>query len=162
MERFQETRETAKKKVQLADHILSTTYPLVKDQKLLVVVLENIFLALTNAMGSSLYYERLFKRIPPFQNTFSSKFNMFTAKIVPKHGIEKKYPIMMQEIKEMIIKQRKSPTTFQKEDRLVFTSDDHQMESISVKKLQTYLIDTKSFLQEMEDITKKEEEIFQK
>jgi hypothetical protein len=57
MEKFQELREVAKKKLQLADHILTMTYPIVNDSKLLLAVVENMFLALTNAMGSVLYYE---------------------------------------------------------------------------------------------------------
>ena len=65
MEQFQESRDNAKKKIQIADHMLGVTYPLVKDTKLLVVIMENIFLAYTNAMAAILYHERLFKRIPP-------------------------------------------------------------------------------------------------
>ena len=44
MEKFQELREISKKKIFLADHILTQTYPLLKDPKLLLATTENIFL----------------------------------------------------------------------------------------------------------------------
>jgi len=71
MEKFQELRELSKKRIRVADHMLTMTYPLVQDSKLLLAVVENIFLALTYIMGSVLHYERTFKRIPLFQDDFS-------------------------------------------------------------------------------------------
>src|SRR3989338_8825470 len=108
MEKFQELRDVAKKKIYLADYMLTQTYPLIQDTKLLLAVMENIFLALTNAMGSILYYERLFKRIPPFHDNFDSKFNMFRAKIVDNHNIEKEHVKFIQDVKDIIIAHKKS------------------------------------------------------
>ena len=80
MEKFQELRDAANKKLQLADHILTMTYPIVKDPKLLLSVVENLFLAFSYGIGSVLHYERLFKRIPPFPDNFASKFELFRDK----------------------------------------------------------------------------------
>ena len=66
MEQFQIERELAKQKIKVADHIISVTYPLVKDPKLLLGVLENIHSALMHCISAILEYDRLFKRIPPF------------------------------------------------------------------------------------------------
>src|SRR3989338_261446 len=95
MEKFQESRERARRNIQLADHMLTQTYPLVKDPKLLLAVIENIFLALTNAMASVLYYERLFKRIPPFHDNFESKFYLFKMKTAMKYNIGPDYLKLM-------------------------------------------------------------------
>ena len=75
MDEFEALRETARKKVQMADHTLTRIFPSVKDPSLLVASLEHLFLALSSSLGALLAYERLFKRIPPFQDSFSSKFS---------------------------------------------------------------------------------------
>lgn len=160
MERFQELREAAKKKVHLADHILTQTYPLVKDTKLLLVVIENIFLALTNAIGSLLYYERLFKRIPPFQDTFSSKFNMFRAKCVDRYKIDKELVLFIQGVKDIILEHKKSPVEFVRKDRFVICSDNYSMKTLSVEQIKEYLSKTKLFTNQIGNITSKEEAIF--
>jgi len=72
MEQFQEAIQKANQKLKIADHMIFMTYPLVKDSKLLLSIIQNIFLALTNAMSSILYYERLFKKIPSFNDNFDS------------------------------------------------------------------------------------------
>ena len=76
MEKFQELREISQKKILLADHILTQTYPLLKDPKLLIAAVDNIFLAYSNSMGALLHYERLFKRVPSFTDNFESKMRV--------------------------------------------------------------------------------------
>src|SRR3989339_632809 len=133
MEKFQELRDIAKKKLHLADHILTQTYPLIQDNKLLLAVVENIFLALTNAMGSILYYERLFKKIPPFHDNFDSKFNMFRSRVVDSYNIDKEQVKFIQEIKDMIVAHKKSPVEFTKKDKFVICSDDYNIKTITLE-----------------------------
>ena len=88
MEKFQELRDSAGKKLQIADYMLTMTYPLVKDQKLLLSAVENLFLAYSYSISSLLHYERLFKRIPPFPDDFSSKIDLFADRCMGKYGID--------------------------------------------------------------------------
>jgi len=162
MEKFQELGELAKKKIHLADHILTQTYPLIQDPKLLLVVVENIFLALTNAMGAILYYERLFKSIPPFQDNFSSKFNMFREKIVNRYNIPKEEVKLIQEIKDIILQHKKSPVEFIKKNQLVICSGDYNMRTISIDIMKNYLNQAKNFVQKSNEIVSKNEAIFNK
>ena len=62
MESFHEYRDQAVKHIKTADHMVSVTYPLVKDPKLLVAVIDNIFLALTNSMTAILHFDRTFNK----------------------------------------------------------------------------------------------------
>lgn len=160
MEKFQELREVAKKKVHIADHMLTQTYPLIKDPKLLLAIIENVFLALTNAIGSVLYYERLFKRIPPFQDNFSSKFNMFRARCVEKYKINKDYVGMIRDVKDIILQHKKSPVEFSRKDSFVICSEDYKMKVISIEQIKSYLDKTKLFIQEASYIVSKNENIF--
>jgi hypothetical protein len=119
MEKFQEARERAKKNIAVADHMLSVTFPLVKDTKLLLAIIENIFLAYTNSIAAILHHERLFKNIPPFQETFESKFNMFREMCSSKYKIDKSYLTEIQDIKDIITEHKKSPVEFKRGDKFV-------------------------------------------
>ena len=119
MEQFQEYREKAGYKLKIADHMLTMTYPLVKDTKLLLIILENIFLSMTYAMTAILYYERLFKRIPAFTDNFESKFHMFKEKCVNRYNIDIKYLRVMKDLKDILIEHKKSPMEFERKGKFV-------------------------------------------
>lgn len=160
MERFQEARQKAIRNIHIADHILTQTYPLVNDPKLLLAVMENVFLSLTNAMASILHYERLFKRIPPFQDNFDSKFNMFKLKIVNKYKIEKDIILFIQNIKDTIIKHKKSPIEFARKDKFVICSDNYDLKTLSIKDIKEYINKAKLFIHVANNITRENEYIF--
>jgi len=160
MEKFQELREIAKKKVQLADHMLSVTYPLVKEPKLLVSIMENTFLAYINAMGSLLYYERLFTKIPKFEDTFNSKLEMFKDKCLEKHKIDKIYVNDMTELKTLLLEHKKSTAEFTRKDKFVICSDNFSCKTISAIEMQRYINRAKLFIQYITAITSKNEGLF--
>jgi len=160
MERFQEEREKAKRNIKIADHMLSVTFPLVKDPKLLLAILENIFLAYTNSIAAILYYERLFKRIPPFHETFESKLNMFREKCVLRYNLDKSYLLEVQNIKEIILEHKKSPVEFKRKDQFVICSDNYRIKSVSVQDIKKYIDRAKLFIEAMDTIVSKDEGLF--
>ena len=160
MERFQEARDKALNHLKLANHVLGVTYPLVKDPKLLVNVVDNLFLALTNALTSVLHYDRLFKQIPPFHDTFESKFTMFQAKCVLRYKIDGSYLRLIQEIKEIVLLHRSSPVEFRRKDRFVICSDNFNTHEISADKIKDYLKKTKEFFELSQKIVNENERIF--
>jgi len=162
MEKFQEAREKAKKNVRVADHILTQTYPLVNDPKLLIAVLENIFLSLTNSMGALLHYERLFKRIPPFHENFESKFNMLKMNVAHKHGISNDYLKFIQEVKSLLELHKKGPVEFSRKDVFVICSEKYDMKAVSVNDMKKYIAKTKMFIDEISKIVSKDEDLFKR
>lgn len=162
MEKFQECREKAKRNLHIADHMLTQTYPLVQDPKLLLAVLENVFLAMTNAMGSVLYYERLFKRVPPFHETFESKFNLFKMKSAVKYSIDPSYLILMQEVKDIILEHRRSPVEFSRKDKFIICSPNYSLKAVSINNIKEYIDKTKSFIKITDNIIEKGDTLFTK
>lgn len=160
MERFQEAMAKAKRNLQIADHMLTQTYPLVQDKKLLLAVMENIFLALTNAMASVLYYERLFKRIPPFLDNFESKFNMFKIKTAVRHNFNPEYLNLMQDVKGIVLEHRKSTVEFARNDKFIICSDNYRLRTITVQQMKGYISKTKLFIEDVDRIVSKEEHLF--
>jgi len=160
MEKFQVLRDAAKKKIMIADHMLTITFPLVKDPKLLLAILENVFLAQTNAMSSVLEYERLFKRVPPFHDTFDSKLNMFQYKIMPRFKIDPVYLKAMKDIRSVIVGHKQSPVEFARKDKFVICSNDYQMKTLNISDVKKYIVLTKKFVKEMEILVSKNDQIF--
>ncbi len=160
MEEFQLAREKAQAKLKLADHMLTQTYPLVKDPKLLIAAIENLFLALTNAMASVLHYERTFKRIPPFVDNFENKFTVFKEKCVPRYNLGRRYIKLIADLKEAVLAHRKSPIEFARKDNFVICSDNYKLKTLSMEQIKKYIELTKNFLNETNIIVKKDERIF--
>lgn len=160
MEKFQELRDSARKKIQIADHMLSVTYPLLQEPKLLLSALEGTFLAYTYAMGSVLHYERLFHKIPPFQDNFESKFNMFKSKVIDKYQLDHQYLQDMQDLKIMLMEHKQSPVEFGKKDKFVICSDSFKVKTVSVKDMQRYINRCSLFIQDISSITAKNEGLF--
>ncbi len=160
MEQFQLSRERAREKLRIADHILNSTFPLVKDPRLLVGVMDNIFLALTNAMSSVVYYERLFKRIPNFKDDFNDKFDMFKERIVRRYNLNIEYVMLIQDIKNLILEHKKSPVEFSRGDSFVICTNGYRCKSISIRDMKKFISKSKQFIQEVNNIVSKNERIF--
>lgn len=159
MEKFQELRDSASKKIQIADYMLTMTYPLVKDPKLLLSVVENIFLAYSYSISSLLHYERLFKRIPPFPDDFSSKLDMFMDRCVGKYGIDSENMRIIMDLREIIVAHKKSPVEFSRKDSFVICDGNYRLKTISPDIIKGYVGKAKLFIRKMSSIVSKDEAI---
>ena len=162
MEKFQEAREKAERSIRVADHMLFVTYPLIQDDKLLISILENVFLAMSQSMASVLYYERLFKRVHPFHDNFESKYTLFKEKIAPRYKIERKYLKLMRTVHEIILEHRKSPMEFTRRGKFVICSGDYQTKTISFDDLKDFVRTAKVFLTLNKRIVEKNGFIFKR
>ncbi len=161
MEKFQALREEALKNLKNADHLLSVTYPLIGDSKILLNVADNIFLALTNAMGAILHHDRLFKYIPPFNDNFEGKFMAFKDKCSKRNKIDQSYIKLIEEVKEIVVLHKKSPVEFRRKDRFIICTSNYRIKAITMNMLKDYLKKTKEFISIMQLITRKNERIFE-
>ena len=160
MEKFQELRDAANKKLKLADHILTMTYPMVKDPRLLLSSIENLFLAFTYGMSSLLYYEKLFKRIPQFPDNFAGKFEVFRDECSKRYNIDSEHLKIIQDIKEIIVSHKKSPMEFSRNDSLIICNGDYRMRTISANMIHNYVQKAKLFIKNISTIVSKDESIF--
>ncbi|MBI1971189.1 hypothetical protein HYS47_05565 [Candidatus Woesearchaeota archaeon] len=152
------TRLKALHHLRLADHMVTQTYPLVQDPKILLVVLENLFLSLTYGMAALLEHERYHKQIPPFQETFDSKFNMIKLRLAEKYRITPSILQFILDVKAKVQAHRKSPVEFSRQGSLVICSEKYEVETITQDILKGYLGKSKIFLQHIEAIVGKHHE----
>lgn len=155
MEQAEESMAKALKHLHLADHMITQTYPLLREPKLLLTALENLFLALTGGMAAILHYERYNQRIPPFQETFDSKFNMLKLKVAPMHRIDAATLQYIQDICSMVKAHRKSPLEFSRKDSMVICSDDYHTETLSLDAMKRHLGQAKKFIHHIQSIVGK-------
>tara|TARA_Y100000310_G_C20505640_1_gene726278 strand:+ start:357 stop:863 length:507 start_codon:yes stop_codon:yes gene_type:complete len=160
MEQFQELKEAAKKKLIIADHMLFVTYPLVNDTKLLLAIMENVFLAMSYAMSSVLYYEKLFKKVSAFHDSFESRFSLFKEKCVNKYGFDIEHINIIKEIKDIIVEHKKSPMEFVRRDRFVICSNNYRVKTIDLNQIKKYLAEAKVFIRETNNVISRNEELF--
>jgi hypothetical protein len=154
---YKKYREDAKKNIQVADHMLFVTYPLIKDPKLLLAVMENMFLTLTNSMRYLLYYERMFKRVPSFFDTFESKYRLFSEKIIGNYEINEEDLQFLRRIKNILVAHKRSPIEFARRDQFVICSDDYNLEVLGINDIKDYLNKTKKFFYTIDKIIKRNE-----
>lgn len=152
MEKFSEHLEIARKKYQISDHMINVTYPMLRDTRLLVSSVENIFLIYTNAMAALLHFERLYKRIPPFNDTFESKFFLYTNTCQEKFNLDREYAHIMREIKQVIIEHKKSPVEFSRNDKYVICSSTYNTLILTHQQIKSYLNKAKLFIDEIKSI----------
>lgn len=159
MERHEQAGVQSKRRIQIADHMLTVTYPLLKDTKLLLAVLENVFLAITSSMAQILHFERRYKNIPPFHDNFESKYNMFRAKIIPKYDLSQDYEKMIDEVQEIMVEHKHSPVEFSRKDKFVICSDDYDIKTVDLKKITGYVKKTKSFVHEIDELVRRNDRV---
>ena len=61
-EKFEELIENAKRHIRIADHIAYVTFPLVKEKRLLLKVLDDTYLVMINIINAILQYDYVYKR----------------------------------------------------------------------------------------------------
>jgi len=153
MEQFQEYRDQAQKKVSIADHMLTMTYPLVRDPKLLLAALDNVLQALEHGMTAILTYERTFKRIPPFPSSFEGKLMMFQHKVVSRLGIPKSYVILIRDVHQLRLYQKKSDIEFIRRGKFVMSDSNYNLKTIDVDTVKEFITKTKGFLKVVWELT---------
>jgi len=139
-----EQLQIAKKKIQVADHMLTQTYPLVKDPKLLLAVVDNISSGMELAMDTLLNFERTYKRIPPFPDNFSSK-HMALVQLGKKLDIPSKYGLRMRELREIKEQHKKSPVEFSRHGEFVIADSEYNLKKITVDDLKLCIEEAEQF-----------------
>ncbi len=145
-------RERAHQQYNAASHLLKVTMPLVKDPKLFLGILHNLFNALEASMDAILAYDQELQLIPPFADNFAAKFNVFQQKSIRRYNLPSEYPALMLDLKETLELHKKSPMEFQRGSRLVICQQDYQVRAISAQDVNLYLAKTGRFLALMEEI----------
>jgi hypothetical protein len=160
MERFQEELEAGRRQLMTADHLVSTTYPLVKDSRLLLTALENLFAAAKSLMASLLHYEETFKRIPHFREDYDSMTYWFRSRCIQRYNLSREYGVSIDELKVLADNHRTSSVEFSRNDGLVMFSDVYSFRKITPAQLKAYVGIMKRMLMDVNGVVSRYEGVF--
>lgn len=143
--------QRAWKYIGIADHMEGVTYPIVKDPRLLLTILENVFLSLTSAVSAVLEQDYKYKKISAYEDNFASKLLAFkeSAQI---HNIGAGHVQLLADLGEVMVEHRKSPISFKKKDCFVICSDDYEVRKVGLADIRAYIKQSKKFVEEMAGI----------
>ena len=138
-----------------ADHLTYVTYPLIKETKLSITIIENLYLSVNKAMDAIIYYDRLYKRINPVAENFNSRFDVFKTKCARRYNIDEKYIKLIKELRNIVVSHKDSPMEFVRRDKFVICSESYtSIKTIDINKLKEYIILTRLFLEKINSIAK--------
>ncbi len=154
MTEFEEKHNKAKKHLMAADHMLTTTYPLIQDPKMLLAVVDNISNSLTLLMETILEFDKYYKRIGYYGDSFESKCNIFQQEVAQRYSFDKEFIILMKEIKEVIKSHKSSPVEFSKNGKFVICNENYTIKTISVDELKKNIAKAKLYYNVTSNILK--------
>lgn len=146
MELYKELAKKAISSFRTADHLTYVTFPLVNDTKLILTILENINLALINAMNAALEYERYYKRLMPLPENFESRYLIFEDKLINKYNILQKEAQLIRQINYIIESHKESPIEFSRKDKFVICNHSYKMKTITMPEIKEFLTQTRSLI----------------
>ncbi len=120
---------------------------LTKNPKLMIPMLENLFLSMSNVMTALLAHCR--QNIP---ESFDAKFALFRQSCSGKMKVDPRHLKVMLEMKEIIVLHNLSPMEFQRGSSYVICADDYNMKILSPERLRQYTSNAKAFLVFMEKV----------
>ncbi|MEK6847499.1 MAG: hypothetical protein AABX50_00035 [Nanoarchaeota archaeon] len=150
MEKFFESVLEAEKKLRTVDHIVYITFPLIKDKRLLLKVIQEIREIITKCITSILQYEYMYKRINLYKNP-KENFRIFTERCAPRYDINKNEIKIIMELFNFVEKHKESPFEFIKNDKIIILSENLEPTTLSIEKTKEFLITAKEILKKTKE-----------
>lgn len=147
MEQVERAIKEANNAFRTADHLTYVSYPLLRDNRLLLAITQNLFVAGKKGMDAVLYHEKFNKRINMLPLDFDSRMSMFEKDIVPKMKLGGEVCKVIKDLRQITKQHRESPMVFSRKEKFVICSDDYSsMRAIDINFLKNYVVSIRSFL----------------
>jgi len=151
---IEELLNKAEKSLKNADHMIYITFPLIKENRLLKKVLENIHDSALNIIEAILRYEYMFKRIQ-LPKDKEQGWETFKNKCCQKLNIKDEEIENLSTLFELMEKHKQSSFEFTRKDRIVIMSDNLKTSTIGGEQLKEYLKLLKILLEKTRNYTTK-------
>jgi len=130
--------EEVKKSIKTIDHMIYVTYPILKETRLLIKILEQIHNNISAIIDLILNHEYACKRIKIYSDS-KLNFETFATKCAPRYGIIQDQVNATKQIICLIKAHSASPLEFARKDKFIIMLDDLKTEEINIEKLKLYL-----------------------
>lgn len=145
-EKYIESLRKAIRSLQIADHMAYITYPVVKDKRLLLKILENIYETFILTINAILQHDYLWKKITLYKDP-KSNFRTFSMNCAPRYHISKEQVSEILEILALVEKHKRSPLEFTRKDKVIIMSESLKTTVIDIEKIKQYLVLSKKILE---------------
>ena len=144
MQEVSNSLKEANKLLRTADHLVYVTYPLIKDNKLIITITENLAEGMKKAMDALLYYDKYYKRIMILPHDFQSKMNIFKESCT-RYNINLNYLNLLRDLNELQNAHKKSTMEFVRNDKYVITENNFNIKTLTYQKAKEYVNSSKPF-----------------
>lgn len=152
MEEIKELIMDAEKKLTNVDHLLSVTFPLVQDSRILAPIAETLAQSALKTMEALLKYEYAYKRILELPNNIDGMYNLFRSKVALRYKMNKNLLIMLFDLKNILQFRKRSAAEFVKHEKYIICSDVYSTTVITSEKLKSYKDLIAQFINQVKEI----------
>lgn len=132
--------DEATRRIRIADHMLTMTYPLVKDPKLLIAVLGNLCMGMELSMTDVLVRER----VPHTEQGRLTAYKRYLArKLHTPPETLRAYEEMQSTLKEHAT----SPVSFRRNEKFVICNEGYKLRTLTEATVKKYVALAKTFQQ---------------
>ena len=155
MELFEQQLEEAKKALKTADHLAYITYPLIMDNKLMLLIAENLYTSIIKTIDSFLNYDKYYKRIPTVPEQHEEKIRVFRTEICKRYNISPEIMLMIRDIKTISDTRKNSNMEFfRRKELVIITEEFSRVKTLNLKKVKDYINTTKLLVNKADAIIK--------
>ena len=126
------------KDIKISDHMIYVTYPVIKDKRLLMKALDQVYESIVSIINSILQYDFLNKRLELYKEP-RANWDSFVNKCSRRYNITPEEITVISELFSLVESHKKSPIEFQRKDKIVIMSDSLKTTLIDSEKLKKYL-----------------------
>ncbi len=153
-EKFQVNLKEAIRALQIADHMTYVTFPLVKEQRLILKIFDEIYKSIIGCINAILNYEYLYKRIKLYRDN-NDNMQTFIDKCAKNYTLNNEQIKKIKEILELNKKHKQSAMEFVKKDKVVILSDSLKTQVLTIQIIKQYLLLAKELLMKVNEKMKK-------
>ncbi len=150
MEKFQENLKQAIRSLQIADHMTYVTFPLVKEQRLILKIFDEIYKSIIGCINAILNYEYLYKRINLYTDN-NDNMQTFINKCAKNYTLNNEQIKKIKEILELNKRHKQSAMEFVKKDKVVILSDSLKTQILNIQIIKQYLLIAKELLMKVNE-----------
>lgn len=159
MVKIQEKINQAVRHLQIADHMIYATYPIIDNKKFLLKIIEKISSSITNSIDAIIEFEHATNNKKPTQSSSSKNEEpaiLVLEKYSKDYNLNKNDIKKIKEILEINKQHKESAMEFVKNNKLVILSNSLGIKIIDIKLVKSYLLVAKELLLKVnQKVTKK-------
>lgn len=149
---YLEKRKQAKWKIEAAYHMLTVTYPLIKDPKLLLAVMDSLATGFELGFSSLVYFERFKRTIPAFSDNTSGALMAYKMYVQKKLQLSPKYIKVYTRILEIKKEHKNSPVEFSRDNSFIICDDKYGITKVTPDSLREWIEIGRSLIADIEKI----------